>query len=98
MWNWDENSLAGKLVGILFRNEEWEYENKTGWAVRPFRAISIDSVREEDYRLPKDKPLKKEEPSYPAVGGYGSSYSVPDYSVPASNFAVLNDDDAQLPF
>lgn len=92
VWNWDENSLVGKFVGILFRNEEWEYEGKTGWAVRPFRAISVDSVRNEDFVLPKDKPMKKAEPSY-SVGGYGSSYPAP-----ASNFALLEDDDAQLPF
>lgn len=98
VWNWDENSLAGKLVGILFRNEEWEYEEKTGWAVRPFRAISVDSVRNEDFRLPKDKPLKNKNTSGYSAGGYGSSYSVPDYSTPASNFALLDDDDAQLPF
>ncbi len=90
-WNWDENSLAGKLVGILFRNEEWEYDGKTGWAVRPFRAISVESVREEDFTIPKDKPLKNKNDS-----SYG--YSVPDYSGTASDFNVLNDDDAQLPF
>lgn len=103
VWNWDENSLAGKMVGILFRNEEWENdEGKTGWTVRPFRAISVDSVRSEDFTLPKDKPLKKNDSTYSA-GGYGSGYSVPDYSAlaypaPASDFALLNDDDAQLPF
>lgn len=98
VWNWDENSLVGKLVGILFRNEEWESENgKTGWSVRPFRALSVESVRNEDFKLPKDKPLKKSEPSCSA-GGYGSSYSVPNYSNPVPNFAVLEDDDAQLPF
>ena len=97
VWNWDENSLASKLVGILFRNEEWEYENKTGWAVRPFRAIPIDSVREGDFRLPKDKPLKKEENSFSA-SGYSPSYSVPNYAIPTSDFAMLDDDDAQMPF
>lgn len=56
-WNWNENSLVGKDVGILFRNEEWDYNGKHGWAVRPFRAISIDTVRDESYTLPKDKPL-----------------------------------------
>ena len=57
-WNWDETSLAGKLIGILYRNEEWEYDGKTGWAVRPFRAIDVDLARAADYTLPKDKPLK----------------------------------------
>lgn len=57
VWDWNENSLVGKQVGILFRNEEWDYNGKHGWAVRPFRAISVDSVRDESYTLPKDKPL-----------------------------------------
>ena len=90
VWNWDENSLAGKFVGILFRNEEWEYENKTGWAVRPFRAISIDSVRSGEFTLPKDKPLKNKPSSDYGAQNYGS------YAT--SDFAMLDDDDAQLPF
>lgn len=106
VWNWDENSLAGKMIGVLFRNEEWENdEGKSGWTVRPFRALSVDSVRSEDFKLPKDKPLKKNESSLSVVGGYGtgSGYSVPNYSnpiytAPASDFALLDDDDAQLPF
>ena len=101
-WNWDEASLTGKLIGILFRNEEWEYDGKTGWTVRPFRAISVDSVRSEDFTLPKDKPLKKNDSGFSA-GGFGSgssvpNYSIPNYSAPSSNFAILNDDDAELPF
>lgn len=65
-WDWNEASLIGRLVGVLFRNEEWEYDGKTGWAVRPFRAISVDSVRDATFTLPKDKPLKKEDASFPA--------------------------------
>jgi hypothetical protein len=94
-WNWNEQSLAGRMVGILFRNEEWEYEGKTGWTVRPFRAISVDTVRSGDYTLPKDKPLKKKESS-----GYGEAYdgfaSASNYS--SSDFAMLDDDDSQFPF
>ena len=102
-WNWDETSLTGKLIGILFRNEEWEYDGKTGWTVRPFRAISVDSVRSEDFTLPKDKPLKKKDDFGYSAGGFGSgasvpNYNIPNYSNPSSNFAILDDDDAQLPF
>lgn len=57
-WNWEETSLTGKFIGILYRNEEWEYDGKSGWAVRPFRAIDIELVKSQDYTLPKDKPLK----------------------------------------
>lgn len=91
-WNWEEKSLVGRSIGILFRNEEWDYNGKQGWAVRPFRAISTDNVRSGDYSLPKDKPLKnKPADSYGDYGSYG-------YSAPASDYAMLNDDDAQLPF
>lgn len=67
-WDWNENSLVGKTVGILFRNEEWDYNGKHGWAVRPFRAISADTVRNNEFIIPKDKPLNNNQsaaPSYP---------------------------------
>lgn len=110
-WNWDEASLAGKNIGIMFRNEEWEMDtqngHKTGWTVRPFRAMSVDTVRSGDYTLPKDKPLKKESSGYD-VTGYGASvgsaasgfdnYSATANFAVAPDFAMLEDDDAQLPF
>lgn len=95
-FNWDETTLAGKMIGILFRNEEWEYEGKTGWTARPYRAISVDSVRSGDFRLPKEKPLKKEENSFATAPNTYNSYAT-SYSAPA-DFSVLNDDDSELPF
>lgn len=86
-WNWDENSLAGKEIGIIFRNEEWEYEGKTGWAVRPFRATSVDTVQDGDYTLPKDKPLKSR-----PVDNYGASPAA------QSSFVPLDDSEEELPF
>lgn len=86
-WNWDENSLAGKEIGIIFRNEEWEYEGKTGWAVRPFRATSVDTVQDGDYTLPKDKPLKNR-----PADNYGVSPAA------QSNFVPLDDSEEELPF
>ena len=91
-WNWDEASLSGKTVGILFRNEEWEYDGKTGWAVRPFRAISVDSARSGDFKLPKDKPLKNK-----PVSGYGFS-DASAYPAQPSGFAEIDDSDGDLPF
>lgn len=94
-WDWDERSLAGKDIGILMRNEEWEYNGKTGWAARPFRAISVDSVADGSYTIPKDKPLKNKAAdvydgsSAPDFGGYGAA--------PASDFTMMGYDE-QLPF
>lgn len=92
LWNWDETSLVGKQIGVVFRNEEWAYEGKTGWAVRPFRAISIDNVRYGEFTLPKDKPLKNKSTSYYTDTTIGS------YAPAASDFSTLDDDDSDLPF
>lgn len=78
LWDWDEASLAGLELGIIFRNEEWEYDGRTGWAVRPFRACSIDTVVNGDYKLPPDKPLKSRTVA----------------AVPPSSFAAYEDDEA----
>lgn len=86
-WNWDENSLAGKEIGIIFRNEEWEYEGKTGWAVRPFRATSVDTVQDGDYTLPKDKPLKNR-----PADNCGAAPTA------QSSFVPLDDSEEELPF
>lgn len=89
-WNWDEASLVGKNIGILFRNEEWEYEGKTGWAVRPFRAIPVDNVRGEDFTLPKDKPLKNKS---------DSSYADPLNTFIENNKGFVElEDEEELPF
>lgn len=94
VWNWDENSLKNKLIGVLYRDEAWEYEGKTGWAKRPFRAISIDSVREGNFDIPKAKSLQNK-----STGGYGdySTGSYGSYS-DTTNYAVVEDEDSELPF
>ena len=96
VWDWNEQGLAKKEIGILMRNEEWEYNGKTGWAVRPFRAISVDSVGDGSYTLPKDKPLKNK-----TADVYGGS-AAPEFgsynTAPAADFQMLVDDDYQLPF
>ena len=94
-FDWNEASLVGKLIGILFRNEEWEYDGKTGWAVRPFKAISVDNARSGDFRLPKDKPLQKKDN---VVSAFGVTYDGTTATVSYGNFAELEDDDGELPF
>lgn len=87
-FDWNEASLAGKMVGILYRNEEWEMNGRSGWTVRPFRAISADSVRSGDFTLPKDKPLKNKS----TYSGYTDFQTAP-----GQTFTELNDD-GDLPF
>lgn len=72
-WNWEEKSLAGKEIGIIFRNEEWEWKGKRGWTVRPFRASSVDSIQDSSYTVPDDKPLKNK-----SSESFTSSYASAD--------------------
>ena len=57
-WDWNEKGLKGKTVGVLFRNEEWEYNGNTGWSTRCCTFAPIGDVRDGTFKMPKDKPLK----------------------------------------
>lgn len=57
-WDWDESKLKNKKLALVFRNEEWEYEGKTGWKVKPFKVISIGDCLDGKWGKYEDKPLK----------------------------------------
>ena len=57
-WDWDEAKLKGKLVGVLFRNFEWEVNGNTGWSTECGTFVSVDDIRNGNYRQMKDRPLK----------------------------------------
>ena len=56
-WDWDEKKLKGKKVGLIYRNEEWEMNGRSGWTTKAAGSESIDNIREGKFRLLKDKPL-----------------------------------------
>lgn len=57
-WAWDEKTLKGKKIGVLYRNREWEMNGNTGWTTEAAGSVSVEDCRAGKYRLPKDKPLK----------------------------------------
>lgn len=57
-WDWNEAMLKGKIVGVLFRNREWEMNGNTGWTTECCSLTSVDDIRLGKFRQPKDKPLK----------------------------------------
>lgn len=59
VWEWDEKSLKGKTVGCVFRDEEWEIGDKTGFTARPQYFISSSDVAQGKYTIPAPKLLKK---------------------------------------
>lgn len=59
-WDWDETKLKGKIVGCIFRLEEWyiEDENKKGWKTQPFKFVPISDIKLGKFKLPNFKPHK----------------------------------------
>ena len=51
-WDWEESKLKGKLVGLTFRREEWEYNGKTGWKTNPFQAYTVEDIRQNKFQPP----------------------------------------------
>ena len=82
-FDWDERKLKGKGIGVLFRNKEWEYNGSTGWTTECCAVTTAKDVREGNFKLPKDKPLKAK--------GTASATSF-------SNAFTAVDDDSDLPF
>ena len=82
-WAWDETALKGKGIGVLFRNKEWEYNGSTGWTTECCAVTTAKDIREGNFKMPKDKPLK-------AKAANSGAYS-------ETAFAPV-DDDADLPF
>lgn len=57
VFDWDEKKLKGKKIGLLYRNKEWAYNDRTGWTTEAAGTDSIDNIREGKFRPLKDKPL-----------------------------------------
>ena len=61
-WDWNEAALKGKMVGVLFRNFEWEMsDGRSGWSTECCTFVSVEDVRTGSFKQPKDKPLKRKE-------------------------------------
>lgn len=58
-WDWNETTLKGKSVGVLFRNKEWKMDENTGWTTECCALESVENIRNNAFKMPKDKPLKQ---------------------------------------
>ena len=57
-WDWVEAALKGKMVGVLFRNFEWEMNGNSGWSTECCTFVSVEDIRNGNFKQPKDKPLR----------------------------------------
>lgn len=78
-WNWDENTLKNKRIGVLFRDEEYDIEGRRGWASKCFALLTVDEVLQGKFRIPQPKPLK-EAPK--PVASFDNTTTVDDDDLP----------------
>ena len=64
-WAWDEKTLKGKKIGLIYRNKEWEMGDRQGWTTEAGAAESISNIREGKYKPLKDKCLPQKEVAAP---------------------------------
>ena len=82
-WNWDEATLKGKTVGVIFRNKEWEMNGNTGWTTECGMLESANNIREGKYKPLKDKPLaNKPAETAPATFDYSAVVGTVDGDLP----------------
>ena len=86
-WNWNESELKGKLVGVLFRNREWEMNGSTGWTTECCTFVNVEEIRTNTYKMPKDKPLANKD-------AQNSNASTPDLNKYYEEFSSA----VELPF
>ena len=82
-WNWDENSLKGKIVGGLFGNKEYEYNGQRGFFTDCRTLCSAERIRSGNFTIPSDKLLN-------------NNNSSTNEFAPPSGFAAITDED--IPF
>lgn len=77
-FDWDETKFKGKIVGGLFRAEERLYNGEVYTNIKIGSYTSVEKVRSGQYKLPKDKTVKR--PGQASGGSINDFVSVPDTS------------------
>lgn len=77
-------SITGAKVGVLFGEEEAEYNNLTYWRTVPKYFCTCEDVRTGNFRIPKKRPLEKTDPL--------AAFKAP---APADTFTAVEED---IPF
>lgn len=62
-WNWDEQTLKGKLIGALFNNKEYSFDdsngnNRHGFFTNCHSLVTVEKIRSGKFEIPADTLLK----------------------------------------
>lgn len=68
---WDGAALKDSRIGMIFREQEWEYNGKTGMTAQPYAVISLEKLRSGNFTLPAPKYLSGANATAPTAGAVG---------------------------
>lgn len=54
---WDGNVLKGAKIGMIFRDQEYNYNGHHGFTAQPYGVITLDALRSGKYTIPEPKLL-----------------------------------------
>lgn len=80
-WNWDEQTLKGKMIGALFNNKEYEFDGRHGFFTNCHSLVTVEKIRSGKFEIPADTLLKEKGNSgYPAgsTPGIDGFMNIPD--------------------
>lgn len=108
-FNFDEKMLVGKLVGVMYREEEYDFNGYHGMAAKPFFLMDIHRIANGDFTVPRPKMLTNA-PTTSGMPYIPSAYSpasftqqvppqtyIPMKDVPTGGFETIAEDQ-DLPF
>lgn len=76
-WNWDEQTLKGKLIGALFNNKEYEVNGRHGFFTNCHSLVTTEKIRSGKFEIPADTLLQRE--SKPQGKPVGNGFmTIPD--------------------
>lgn len=84
-WNWDEQTLKGKLIGALFNNKEYEFNGRHGFFTNCHSLVTVEKIRSGKFEIPADTILKNNSSGTPSSVGDGFMnipYDVDDEGLP----------------
>lgn len=53
-WNWDEQTLKGKLIGALFNNKEYSFNGRHGFFTNCHSLVTVEKIRSGKFEVPAD--------------------------------------------
>lgn len=57
-WDWNEQSLKGKLIGGIFNNKEYDFNGRHGFFTNCYGLTTVDKIHNNTFKMPGDTLLK----------------------------------------